>query len=215
MTMTDRPTLESTLVADYDELDSLAISSPPGRAMAQPTSSRLSDTDIAAVLAAYSLCVVGMWSVHGGMTKLTQGWGPAWASVTSLTGLLTSAVALVALILVGRPLSLERRFGLDRMFIWHRMLGDSMGMLLGLHVLAGTIAWASDSGWINAVIDLTGRTPYMALAFVSALLIGIVTISSLKSIRQKLAYETWYFVHLLAYLAMGLSFGHEIFLEQT
>ncbi|MEI8391880.1 MAG: ferredoxin reductase family protein [Actinomycetes bacterium] len=212
MTMTDRSTLENTLVADRAELDTRAVPSLPGRAMAQPTSSRLSDTDIAGVLAAYSLCVVGMWSVHGGMTKLSQGWGPAWASVTSLTGLLTSAVALVALVLVGRPLSLERRFGLDRMFIWHRMLGDSMGILLGLHVVAGTIAWASDSGWINAVIDLTGRTPYMALAFVSALLIGIVTVSSLKSIRQKLAYETWYFVHLLAYLAMAISFGHQIYL---
>ena len=183
---------------------------PPSSAMKRLTPSRLSDTDIAAVLAAYGLCVVGMWSVHGGVTKLTSGWGQAWTSITSLSGLLTSAVALLALVLVGRPLSLERRFGLDRMFVWHRILGDSMGLLLGVHVFAGTIAWASASGWINAIIDLTGRTSYMALAFIGSLLIGVVTITSLKSIRQRFSYETWYFIHMMAYIGMAISFGHEI-----
>ena len=183
---------------------------PPSSAMKRLTPSRLSDTDIAAVLAAYGLCVVGMWSIHGGVTKLTSGWGQAWTSITSLSGLLTSAVALLALVLVGRPLSLERRFGLDRMFVWHRILGDSMGLLLGVHVFAGTIAWASASGWINAIIDLTGRTSYMALAFIGSLLIGVVTITSLKSIRQRFSYETWYFIHMMAYIGMAISFGHEI-----
>ena len=211
-TMTDLSTLESALLSEHDRIEEIAIASPPGRAMTRPDASRLSDSDIAAVLAAYGLCVVGMWSVHGGMTNLSQGWTLAWTSVTSLSGLLASAVALLALVLVGRPLSLERRFGLDRMFIWHRILGESMALLLGIHVVAGTVAWASDSGWTNAVIDLTGRTPYMALAFVGALLIGVVTISSLKSIRQQMAYETWYFVHLLAYLGMAISFGHQIYL---
>lgn len=190
----------------------LSIPQPPSSAMARPKASRLTDTDISAVIAAYFLCIVGMWSVHGGMTKLTNGWADAWTSVTSLSGLLTSAVALLALVLVGRPLSLERRFGLDRMFVWHRILGDSMGLLLGVHVSAGTIAWAADLGWINAIIDLTGRTSYMALAFVGSVLIGIVAITSLKSIRRKLSYESWYFVHMLAYVGMALSFGHEIYL---
>ena len=188
------------------------IPPPPLSAMKPRTPSRLTDTDIAAVLFSYGLCVVGMWSVHGGVAKLTNGWSQAWTSITSLSGLLTSAVALLALVLVGRPLSLERRFGLDRMFVWHRILGDSMGLLLGVHVVAGTIAWASSSGWINAMIDLTGRTSYMALAFIGALLIGVVTISSLKSIRQKFSYETWYFIHMLAYIGMAVSFGHEIVL---
>ena len=49
------------------------IPSPPSSAMKRLTASRLTDTDIAAVLAAYGLCVVGMWSVHGGVTKLTSG----------------------------------------------------------------------------------------------------------------------------------------------
>ena len=213
MTMTIDPGLANRETATFHApVPMPVIPPPPSVAMKRLTASRLSDTDIAAVLAAYGLCVVGMWSVHGGLTKLSNGWAQAWTSVTSLSGLLTSAVALLALVLVGRPLSLERRFGLDRMFVWHRILGDLMGLLLAVHVAAGTTAWAADSGWINAIIDLTGRTPYMALAFVGSLLFGVVTISSLKSIRQKFSYETWYFVHMLAYVGMAVSFGHEIYL---
>lgn len=185
---------------------------PPPGPMRLPRASWLTDNDIAAILGAYALSIVGMWSIHGGVTALTSGWADAWTSITSLTGLLTSAVALLALVLVARPKALERRAGLDRLFIWHRILGDTMGLLLGVHVVAGVVAWSADSGVVGAIRDLTGREQYMALATVGALLIGVVTVSSLKAIRRQMAYETWYFVHLLAYVGMAVSFGHEIYL---
>jgi len=188
------------------------IPNPPASPMRLSRPSRLTDNDIAAVLAAYVLVITGIWSVHGGMADLTGGWSSAWNSITALSGLWTSAVALMALVLVARPRSLERRFGLDRMFVWHRVLGDSMGLLLGVHVAAAVVAWSADSGLRNALAELTGGTPYMALATIGAALIGVVTITSLRSVRQKLAYETWYFVHLLAYVGMAVSFGHEIYL---
>ena len=50
----------------------------------------------------------------------------------------------------------------------------------------------------------------MALAFVGALIIGVVTLSSLRSIRRQMSYETWYFIHLLAYAGFAISFSHEI-----
>jgi predicted ferric reductase len=121
-------------------------------------------------------------------------------------------VALIALVLVGRPKSLERRFGLDRLFVWHRILGDSMGLLLAAHVAAGFVAWSAGGSVFDAFLDLTGREPYMALATVGALLIGAVTISSLRAVRRRMSYETWYFVHLLAYVGMAVSFGHQIYL---
>lgn len=188
------------------------LTPPPPGPMALPRSSRVTDHDIAAVLAAYSLTIVGMWSVHGGLNDLAAGWTDAWNSITALTGLLTSAVALTALVLVARPRFLERRAGLDRMFVWHRILGDTMGLLLGAHVVAGVVAWSTDGGVVTAVLDLTGREPYMALATVGALLVGIVTVSSLRTVRRRMAYETWYFIHLLAYVGMAVSFGHTIYL---
>jgi predicted ferric reductase len=52
----------------------------------------------------------------------------------------------------------------------------------------------------------------MALATVGALLIGVVTVSSLASLRRRMSYETWYFVHLLAYVGFAASFGHQVVL---
>ena len=58
--------------------------------------------------------------------------------------------------------------------------------------------------------DLTGREPYMAAATVGALFVGVVTVTSLRSLRRRLAYETWYFVHLLAYAGLALAFAHQL-----
>ena len=53
----------------------------------------------------------------------------------------------------------------------------------------------------------------MALATVGTALIAVVTITSLRAVRRRLAYETWYFLHLLAYAGFALAFGHEIALR--
>jgi predicted ferric reductase len=86
-----------------------------------------------------------------------------------------------------------------------------MAVLVGIHVVTSVFEWGvGATGFGPAIIDLTGRQSYMALAFVGALLIGAVTISSLRSIRRQMSYETWYFVHLLAYVGFAISFSHEI-----
>ena len=41
------------------------------------------------------------------------------------------------------------------------------------------------------------------------LLIGVV-VSSIVIVRRRLRYETWYFVHLYAYLAVALAFSHQL-----
>ena len=40
-------------------------------------------------------------------------------------------------------------------------------------------------------------------------LIG-VTVTSLVIVRRRLSYETWYFVHLYAYLGIALAFSHQL-----
>jgi len=177
--------------------------------LATPRAGRLNDTDLLAVLSAFAFLVVGTWSAHGGLRALTS-WDTAWTSAASLSGLLASALALVALVLVARPRSIERRYGLDRLFVWHRILGDSMGLLLAVHVAVSLVAWTRDLGLADAVSQLTGAEPYMALATVGAFLVGMVVVTSLKAVRRTLSYETWWFVHLLAYAGFAMAFGHTI-----
>ena len=52
----------------------------------------------------------------------------------------------------------------------------------------------------------------MAMATVGAIGMLLITFLSLGFIRRHLAYETWYFIHLLVYAALVLAFAHEIFL---
>jgi predicted ferric reductase len=154
--------------------------------------------------------ILTVWLRHGGFGNLTKGAIPAATSLTQLTGICASFAGLAGLALAGRPLAIEHRYGLDRVFIWHRILGETMAVLVGVHVVTAVFSWGLDAGFGAAIIDLTGRDSYMALAFVGALIIGAVTISSLRSIRRQMSYETWYFIHLLAYAGFAISFSHEI-----
>ena len=110
--------------------------------------------------------VLTVWIRHNGIDNLTDGAVPSATSLTQLTGIAASFAGLAGLALAGRPLAIEHRYGLDRVFIWHRILGETMAVLVGVHVVAGVFAWGLDSGFGAAIIDLTGRDSYMALAFV-------------------------------------------------
>ncbi|MEO7370625.1 MAG: ferredoxin reductase family protein, partial [Ilumatobacteraceae bacterium] len=170
----------------------------------------VSDNHLLWLLSATFGVVLTVWLRHGGFGDLSGGAVPAATSLTALSGIAASFAGLAGLALAGRPLAIEHRYGLDRVFIWHRILGETMAVLVGVHVVASVFAWGLGTGFGPAIIDLTGRQTYMALAFVGSLLIGAVTISSLRSIRRQMSYETWYFVHLLAYAGFAISFGHEI-----
>ena len=154
--------------------------------------------------------ILTVWFRHGGFGALNKGAAFAATSLAQLTGVAASFAGLAGLALAARPIAVEHRYGLDRVFIWHRILGETMAVLVGVHVVTSIFAWGLDLGFGPAIIDLTGRDSYMALALVGALLIGAVTISSLRSIRRQMSYETWYFVHLLAYAGFAISFSHEI-----
>jgi len=49
------------------------------------------------------------------------------------------------------------------------------------------------------------------MATVSGGLFAAVAISSIRAARRKLSYETWYGIHLYAYLAIALGFLHQLF----
>jgi predicted ferric reductase len=187
-----------------------------GAASAQPLQRRhhtlFSDNHLLSFFGASFGIILTVWLRHGGFGNLTKGAIPAATSLTQLTGVAASFAGLAGLALAGRPVAVEHRYGLDRVFIWHRILGETMAVLIGLHVVAGVFAWGLDIGFGSAIIDLTGRESYMALAFVGSLIIGVVTVTSLRSIRRQMSYETWYFIHLLAYAGFAISFSHEIVL---
>ena len=181
------------------------------RALAPAPTTRAIDTDVALFLIFFAAVIVGVWAVNDGWSTITGGWRDFWRGSASLTGLLTSVAAMVGLLLATRLPWMERAIGLDRVLIWHRIAGDSMGLLLGVHIVSAVIADIPlRGGFVNTVLDLTGREPYMALTTVGAVIIGIVIITSLKNVRRRFSYETWYFIHLTAYVGVVISYSHQI-----
>ena len=192
-----------------------ATTRPRPLPLATPTRARLRAGDIATVAAAITMLVVGLWVRDGGLADLAEGGTAMWTSLARITGLTASGAGLAGLYLVARPKALEQAYGIDRLFIWHRILGETMAVLVGLHIATSLVAWQADLGWWPAVRELTGGAADTATAAVGALLVLVVTLSSLRSVRRRMAYETWYFLHLTAYVGLALSFLHQISLGRT
>lgn len=192
----------------------MSVAVRPAAVDASPTFPRRggwATTTLVALASGLLASVVALWFVHDGVADLGDGWVAASRSFTRITGLLASVAGLVGLGLLTRPRNLERSVGLDTIFIWHRRLGATTAILVGAHVAGAIVNASATVGPINALLDLTGREAYMATATVGAILIGVVTVSSIASVRRRLSYETWYFVHLTAYLGLALAFSHQIF----
>lgn len=172
---------------------------------------RAVDSDVFLALAFVFIVITGIWAVNGGSDEVIGGLSHFWRASASLSGIWTSLTALIGLILAARVPWMERSLGLDRVLIWHRIAGDSMGILLGVHIFTSLMAEMPlrDGLW-NTIKDMTGREPYMAWASIGSLIIAVVVVSSLKNLRNRLSYETWYLLHLSAYFGIVISYSHQI-----
>ncbi len=170
-------------------------------------------SDALTLATALILVTIGIWVRHGGWGSLTGGvWAESWESLGALTGLLATSVALIGIAFAARTHRFERAIGLDRALLWHRWMGETAALLLVAHIVTTVIAYASLTSLRDAIVELTGEEQYMAMATVGALGMLLITVLSLGFIRRHLAYETWFFIHLLVYASLALAFAHEIYL---
>lgn len=178
--------------------------------------SRVLRVDLVSLAWALLVFTIGLWAVRGGVDLLAHPSGQWWRIGASLSGMLATLCGVYGLLLTARLRWMERAAGLDRLFVWHRISGDAMGVVLVVHVLTSVLAEQKLRGGIkNSILDMTGREPYMALATVGTALVGIVIITSLRAVRQRLSYETWYFIHLTVYFGLALSLAHQLTLGST
>jgi predicted ferric reductase len=129
-----------------------------------------------------------------------------------LTGLLAAYAMVVVVLLVARVPPLERAVGQDRLVAWHRRLGPWPLFLLLAHGILITIGYAAQArdGVLHQFGQLLWTYPGILAATAGALCLFAAGISSYRLARRRLAYETWWSVHLYTYLALFLSFSHQI-----
>jgi predicted ferric reductase len=91
-------------------------------------------------------------------------------------------------------------------------LGFVTVWLVSAHVVFTTVGYAQGekvSLWAQTR-DFISHYPDVLMAWAGFALFLAVAISSVRAARRKLQRETWYFVHLYAYLAVALSFAHQL-----
>jgi predicted ferric reductase len=129
-----------------------------------------------------------------------------------LTGLLAAYAMIVVVLLVARVPPLERAIGQDRLVGWHRKLGPWPLYLLLAHGVLITIGYARQAhdGVLHQLGQLLWTYPGILAATAGAVLLFAAGITSYRLARRRMAYETWWSVHLYTYLALFLSFSHQI-----
>ena len=172
----------------------------------------LRTSDFLNFLVILTLVVGGIWYRHGAFESYSISWQASWQATAQILGLYAQLSMIFAIVLASRAGYLEKAIGLDNMLVWHRWLGEAAAVFLILHISAEVIALRFSIGLYQSILSLTGKQSYMAQATIGSLGILVVTLTSLKFIRRKLSYETWYYLHLLVYASILLGFFHQIYL---
>ena len=177
--------------------------------MARGKSSR---TDLASVFLGLG---IGLTAAIYFETTTQTDWNSVYniiISVSRISALLGSYLALVGLVLVARMPWIEKSVGHDRLVIWHRKLGPYSMYLVTFHVLFVILGYAGNDR-VPMAIELWRmifRYPWMLPAFVGFLFFAAAGITSYKKVRKNMSYETWWTIHLYTYLAIALAFMHQV-----
>ena len=187
-----------------------ALESAPRTRSAVPRRWALLPSDVLAIFCAGALVLTGMWVRHDGLSQLSTV-GGAFTAFGQLSALLGTYVALLGLLLMSRSPWLDRSLGSDRLTRWHRWTGFLTLWLIVGHVVGTTVGWAAtdESGVIEEFLGLQATWDVL-IATVGFGLLVLVAVSSIRAARRRVSRETWYGIHLYAYLAIALAFAHEL-----
>lgn len=156
-----------------------------------------------------AVVIAYMWLVHGGLDRVVNdGW---LIAIGQIAGLYGAAAALLGMLLISRTPWIERRYGMDRMTLFHRYVGFVAFCLITIHVAAITLGYAAEIGisvW-DQLLDSYLTYPYVSNAVVGFGLFVVIAATSTRFVRRWLSYEQWWLIHLSAYLAVILAFGHQ------
>jgi predicted ferric reductase len=158
-----------------------------------------------------AIVTLGLWLAHGGLDTVGNPGGP-YIAVGQLTGLFGTYAVLVQLLLMSRIGWLERHLGFDRLAVWHRWMGFATVVLLTGHAVFTTLGYAAEGAQSipTQIGDFIEHYPDVLMSIAGLALFLAIAFTSVRAARRRLSREAWYSVHLYAYLAVALSFAHQL-----
>ena len=133
-------------------------------------------------------------------------------TISRFAALIGTYFALLGILLVSRIPWVERGVGHDRLITWHRKLGPWSLYLIGFHVLLITVGYAGQfqEKILGEFINILTTFNWMWAALAGFIFMITAGVTSYKKARAKLSYEAWWTIHVSTYLAIALSFMHQI-----
>lgn len=184
---------------------------PTGQVLPRVRSGAVSAFVVRLLILLVLLGVLGLWWVDtpsfGSLTP-----GKAMTAAGELTGMVAGVLICVQILLIARVPWLERAIGLDRLVSWHRSLGTSVLLLTVTHVLlivVGGMATDQVTLW-SEFWTTTLPQPDVLTALIGTGMLILAGVTSARAARQHLSYEAWYWLHTTTYVAVFLTFGHQI-----
>lgn len=133
-------------------------------------------------------------------------------AVSRYSAVLGTYLLVIMIALTVRLPWLERTVGQDTLVRWHRQVAPWAVSLVSLHVVSAVWGYAQqlrNTIW-QQIVTFILHYPDMLQATVSFGLLLVVAFSSIRAARSRMRYQTWWTIHVYAYLAMGLAFMHQI-----
>lgn len=180
----------------------------------------------AATLQSRAWWVAGVREVRGPALLIAGGAGALWPWLTGsaqqlaadpltgmgrAAGLLAGYLIAVQVMTMSRIPSVQRFIGTRTLSRWHRIVGTAALLALCVHI--GFITAGYAAGRVSLVDQtwqlLTGYQWILA-AWAGSLLLFAIGLTSLAAVRRRFRYESWYYLHVYAYLAGFLAFLHQI-----
>jgi predicted ferric reductase len=137
--------------------------------------------------------------------------GPWLIAAGRVLGLVGTYLVVVEVLLMARIAPLDRLIGMDRLAVWHRRNGEySIALLVGHAVcIIWGYALVAHEGLTAETTSVVLTYPDVLAATVGLGVLVVIGIMSARAVRQRMKYQTWYFIHLYTYLALALSFAHQ------
>lgn len=163
------------------------------------------------LFAANALVILGFWWLSSGF-EIGRTASDAFNGLGRVTGLIGTYLVLWQLLFMARLPWLEHAFGLERMAMLHKWNGYLAISLLLAHGIFQTLGYQLGDGKNVAaqLADFINSYTGLLAAIASLALLVAVVVVSVTVARRRLAYETWYFIHLYTYLAVALAFSHQL-----
>lgn len=129
-----------------------------------------------------------------------------------ITGLLAGYACAVLLALMARMPLLDHTIGTDRLARWHAWGGRCTVSLALAHTLL--IIWGysltSHTNVVSQTSALVLHYPDLLKGTAGFLLFVATGILSARAARRRMSYEAWHYLHFATYLAVFLTFGHQL-----